>query len=148
MYTGFKFPSLSRSLLPFFVASVCQVFCGTLAPSFHSIHPNTIPSCPFTLSRENSPHTSSSSPRGHSGMPLHTCDMFTQVRLSHGKLPGQGGIQAEPSRQTDYKDLKDSLMVATNFSFPHICISQNPPQLSILSSEASLQCGVPSQSCW
>lgn len=47
------------------------------------------------------PHTSSSSPLGQSSTPLHTCDMSTQVRLSHEKLPGQGGIWTEPGGQTE-----------------------------------------------
>lgn len=59
------------------------------------------------LSDENSPHTNSSSPRGQSGTPLHTCDMFTQVRLSHGKLPGQGGILIEPRRLLQIRAEKD-----------------------------------------
>lgn len=68
-----------------------------------SLHPSTLrhSHLSFSLFSENSPHTNSSSPRGQSGTPLHTCDMFTQVRLSHEKLPGQGGINVEPKRQTE-----------------------------------------------
>lgn len=50
--------------------------------------------------REDSPQTASSSPRGQSGTPLHTCDMLTQVRLSQEKPPTHGGIWSDPGGRT------------------------------------------------
>lgn len=102
----------------------------------------------FVVSKafENSPHTSSSSPHGQSGMPLQTCDVFTQVRLSHEKLPGQGGIRVDPGKQGRHIQ---RLTLDTECELKKVFPSEvNAPQLSTLSSEASLQCGVPSQSCW
>lgn len=79
------------------------------APSLQSILASILTSL-FSLSHENSPHNNSSSPCGQSGTPLHTCDTFTQVRLSHRKLPGQGGIRVEPSIQRELLSVSINLL--------------------------------------
>lgn len=61
---------------------------------------------------EDSPQTASSSPRGQSGTPLHTCDTFTQVRLSQEKPPTHGGIWSDPGGRTQRVSTSRKLAVS------------------------------------